>query len=322
MAAVLAGIIVVPVSAGDDNISGAVVPTGGKAIRGTLDGVSNADDVYRVALNGGDSVSLRLTGAPGTDFDLYLYPPSAKDIWRNEEVAWSENPGTSGESIDYDVPSTGTYYVDVASWDSAGSYTLTITSPSRVSIKADKSSLVYGQTATIGGSISPAHTGATATLLQRPATSGSYATAATANVGVSGNYQFTVTPKEATYYQVSWPGDVDHESASSGTVKISVKPIVSILSSASQLPLGNTFTLSGRVSPSHPGQTLSIQRKLSRGWSELKAIKLDSHSRFSWTYQPKSTGTYELRGSFGGDGSHEPAVSGSIKVTVTSSPPS
>lgn len=319
---VLAAIAAIPVSATDDNISGAVVPTGGSAIRGNLDGTNNPDDVYKVALNEGDTVSIRLSGAPGTDFDLYLYPPSAKDIWRNVEVAWSENPGTSGESISYVVPATGTYYVDVATWDTAGSYTLKITSPSRISIDADTSLVRYGQSGKISGTVSPAHLGGTVKLLQRPASSDEYTTAATANVGTGGKYEFTVSPSQKTTYQASWAGDVDHESATSGTVEISVRSTISFSTSASQVSRGNSCILSGRVNPGHSGQRATIQRKLSRGWSNLRTVTLDSHSRFSWSYTPPANGTYDLRAIFDGDDSHESATSSQVRVNVSQPPPS
>ncbi|RJQ53003.1 MAG: hypothetical protein C4521_08850 [Actinobacteria bacterium] len=313
---------ILPVSAGDENISGAVAPTGGQSIRDTLDSVSDTDDIYKVQLNAGDTVTMKLTGASGTDFDLYLYPPSAKDIWRNAEVAWSENPGTSSESISYDVPTSGTYYVDVASWDSVGPYTLSITSPSRVSIDVDKSTIIYSQSAKISGAISPAHTGATAKLLERPADSGSYVTAATGNLGADGKFEFTVSPRETSYYQVSWDGDVDHESATSGSVRVAVKPTVAIMSSASNVSLGSSVTLSGRVWPSHAGQTVNVDRKVKGSWKRLKQLKLNSDSRFSWSYKPTALGSYELRANFGGDSSHPGNVSGSVTFSVTSVPPS
>lgn len=316
----LAASVAVPVLASDDNISGAVVPTGGTSIRGTLDGVSNADDVYKVALNSGDTVSIKLTGAPGTDFDLYLYPPSAKDIWRNAEVAWSENPGTSSESIEYDVPSSGTYFIDVASWDSVGTYTLTVVSPSRVSIDADKSSLTYDQTAKISGTVSPEHTGATVILQQQSADEDNYATAATANVGTGGKFEFTVRPSERTSYRVRWAGDVDHEPATSGSVEMSVKPLLSLSASDSQLTLGDSITFSGRMRPDKEGTSVTLQRKMSSGWRELKTTALNANSGFSWSYLPKSATTYDVRLMFDGGDGLEPAMSSSVRVTVVQAP--
>ncbi len=308
--------IVLPASAGDENITGSVAPTGGQAIRDTLDSVSDTDDVYRVQLNGGDTVAVRLSGAAGTDFDLYIYPPNAKDIWRNSEVAWSENPGTSNESISYDVPASGVYYIDVASWDSVGPYTLSITSPSRISIELDKSSIGYGSSAKISGAISPAHAGATAKLLERAVSSGSYQSVATANIGSDGKYAFTVSPKGNTYYQVSWDGDVDHEASSSGTVEVTVKPTVGLSSSASSIDIGESFTLTGRVWPGHAGSSVNIERKIKGSWKTLRSVKLNSESRYSWTYKPTAYGTYELRTRFAGDDSHPGNVSSTAKISV------
>lgn len=64
----------------------------------------------------GETLSLTLDAAPGfmsvqdlpTDMILALYDPSG------EEVAFSDNPGTSAESIQYQIQASGTYTVRVA----------------------------------------------------------------------------------------------------------------------------------------------------------------------------------------------------------------
>ncbi|MFF2874718.1 S8 family serine peptidase [Gottfriedia sp. NPDC057991] len=108
---------------GDDDIPGVPLSS---TISGTLNNSSDKDDVFRVTLRKGEKITLNLTGATGTDFDLYLYGTKAKTVKINEDmVAHSEKAGSSTESIVYTAPSSGTYYVDVYSYSGSGSYTLT-----------------------------------------------------------------------------------------------------------------------------------------------------------------------------------------------------
>jgi len=80
----------------------------------SLDPALDADDVSRVYLTAGQSLHLRLSGAAGTDFDMYLYDASATTVANTAlAVDWSTAAGTSVESIDYRAPVTGYYYIDL-----------------------------------------------------------------------------------------------------------------------------------------------------------------------------------------------------------------
>lgn len=108
---------------GDDDIPGVALSSN---VSGTLNNSSDKDDVFRVALRKGEKITLNLTGASGTDFDLYLYGTKATTVKMNQDmVAHSEKAGSSTESIVYTAPSSGTYYVDAYSYSGSGSYTLT-----------------------------------------------------------------------------------------------------------------------------------------------------------------------------------------------------
>jgi len=107
----------------DDDIPGVALSS---TVSGSLNNSTDKDDVFRVTLKKGEKISLNLTGATGTDFDLYLYGSNATTVKINEDmVAHSEKAGSSTESITYTAPSAGTYYVDVYSYSGSGSYTLT-----------------------------------------------------------------------------------------------------------------------------------------------------------------------------------------------------
>ncbi|RHW37243.1 hypothetical protein D1B31_15865 [Neobacillus notoginsengisoli] len=108
----------------DDELPG--VPLSGSQITGALNNVNDMDDVYSVKLQKGERISLSLTGATGTDFDLFLFDRSAKTVlYENGKVlARSQKSGTSSESIVFRAPSAGTYYIDVYGKKGKGSYTL------------------------------------------------------------------------------------------------------------------------------------------------------------------------------------------------------
>jgi predicted secreted protein len=109
--------------AGDDDIPGVALKT---SVSGSLNNATDKDDVFNVKLKKGEKITLNLTGATGTDFDLYVYGSNAKTVKINEDmVAYSEKVGTSTESITYTAPAEGTYYVDVYSYSGTGSYSLT-----------------------------------------------------------------------------------------------------------------------------------------------------------------------------------------------------
>lgn len=121
----------------DDEIPG--TPFSNGTVNNGLDETTDMNDVYALELTAGEKLHLALSGDDNTDFDLYLYPPTATTINAIKgSVAESENEETSTESIEYVVPTSGTYYVDVYAFGGSGSYTLT-----SISDKTDKYSGYY-----------------------------------------------------------------------------------------------------------------------------------------------------------------------------------
>jgi subtilisin family serine protease len=103
------------------------VKLNGTSVTSTLNATSDKDDVYSITLLKGEKVSVSLTGAKGTDFDIYLYNSSAKTVNSSSGmVAFSEKAGTSTESFSFVAPSDGTYYLDVYAYKGSGSYTATV----------------------------------------------------------------------------------------------------------------------------------------------------------------------------------------------------
>lgn len=109
----------------DNDIPGKTFP--GTTVSDTVNASTDLDDVYSLDLKQGEKVTVTLTGAAGTDFDLYLYKPGAKTVKSSDGiVAYSEKAGTSSETVTYIAPEAGKYYLDVYAYKGSGSYKATV----------------------------------------------------------------------------------------------------------------------------------------------------------------------------------------------------
>ncbi|TWD92415.1 pre-peptidase [Neobacillus bataviensis] len=110
----------------DDDIPG-VALTGSK-VTDSLNQTSDLDDVYAVTLSKGEKLTANLSGAAGTDFDLYLYDSKATTAQSSDGILkYSEKTGTSNESVTFIAPYAGTFYLDTYAYSGIGSYTLSVT---------------------------------------------------------------------------------------------------------------------------------------------------------------------------------------------------
>ncbi|MCL4078625.1 cell wall-binding repeat-containing protein [Coriobacteriia bacterium Es71-Z0120] len=122
--------------AADDDVPGVPLdsyPIVSRTVTGTLDALpislppEDAVDLFSVYLAPGEQMHARLTGTPGTDFDLYLFSPDSVTFIAAHEVARSAAAGTSDESICYTASrrfGAGRYYLAVVTWNSEGAYQL------------------------------------------------------------------------------------------------------------------------------------------------------------------------------------------------------
>ena len=108
----------------DDEIPGVPIPA--SPVTGTVDHVTDLDDVYAVELAADELLVVELAGPlSGADMDTYLFAPGAKSVADDGYVAYSAVVGTSAEWFRYRAPKAGTYYVDVRARTGGGSYALT-----------------------------------------------------------------------------------------------------------------------------------------------------------------------------------------------------
>jgi len=107
----------------DDDIPG--VPLPASPVTGTVDRVTDRDDVYSIALAQDDLLVVELAGPlSGADMNLYLYGPGSTTVLADDPLTGSAG-ATSNEWFRFRVHRAGTYYVDVEAYSGAGSYRLT-----------------------------------------------------------------------------------------------------------------------------------------------------------------------------------------------------
>lgn len=109
----------------DDNIPG--VATSGPHLSGELGVATDTDDVYRIHADAGDLISASLAAsevdAASTDFDLYLYGPSALDTMVDQPLAKADGP-VYPKAITLKAPVTGDYYLHAHAFAGEGSYAI------------------------------------------------------------------------------------------------------------------------------------------------------------------------------------------------------
>jgi subtilisin family serine protease len=115
----------------DGNIDGA--RSLGDAKSGSVRWPGDVNDVYERTLYGGRTYRIALNGPRGEDIDLYLWSPSAKEIWQTNvgcpgAACLKASAGrTADETFTFRPKKTATYYVHVSAWlQSGGSYRLTV----------------------------------------------------------------------------------------------------------------------------------------------------------------------------------------------------
>ncbi|GEM_PF-3018833 len=109
----------------DDAFPGTIL--GQQHFEDRLHKVADAHDLRRIELSGGDTITADLTGDPGTNFGLWLYPAGSTEFFTGAVAAGESETRT--DSLTYTVPlgQGGTYYLDTAALFSSGGYTLDVT---------------------------------------------------------------------------------------------------------------------------------------------------------------------------------------------------
>ena len=87
--------------------------------------------------------------------------------------------------------------------------------------------------------------------------------------------------------------------------------------SSSSITIGDSVTVSGSISPSRSGVTVTISYKSNGSWSILATMTSASDGSYSYSWTPTSAGSYQLKASWEGDSTYSEATSSAVSVTVT-----
>jgi hypothetical protein len=85
--------------------------------------------------------------------------------------------------------------------------------------------------------------------------------------------------------------------------------------------VGRRVTVTGRVGPRAPGDTVKLQVSTEGAWHTVSVGALGVRSRYAATYTPPAAGTYLLRVRKPADGEHRRGTSRTLTLTVTPSLP-
>jgi M6 family metalloprotease-like protein len=107
----------------DDDIPGVAIPA--SPFSGSVSRDSDLDDVFRIALTAGQTLTASITGPSGGDFDMYLYPPGMMTVNVVGGMVAAANGGSYPRGFTYLPSQSGTYYLDVYADAGAGDYTVT-----------------------------------------------------------------------------------------------------------------------------------------------------------------------------------------------------
>ena len=82
-----------------------------------------------------------------------------------------------------------------------------------------------------------------------------------------------------------------------------VRVLVSLGLSTETLSLGKTLVVSGEVEPAHTGKVILTIKRVGERVAR-KLVLLDEDSRYSYWYEPQSTGQYSVTASYPADDDH------------------
>jgi hypothetical protein len=218
-------------------------------------------------------------------------------------------------------PPAGNYLA--GHWNTATSSFLQAATPARPArlTLAGAGTLTYGGHASLSGRLVDQQTGSglagqPVNLWAQPATISGWQHAGTATTGPEGTVRFAPAPAATTTYRASFAGSTTHGTADSGQITVAVRAKVSARKSASTIRYGQSFTITGTVSPNHAGQRVYLQRWVSGAWKTAATATLSTTSTYTLRVKsPKGRLTYRVYKS--ADRDHLAAASANQTLTVS-----
>jgi len=226
------------------------------------------------------------------------------------------------------TPASAGSYQFKASWDGDSSYNGAISDVASVTVvkvstsitcSVSPSEVTIGNSITISGSINPTILDKTVTLTFRKPYGSSFNR--TVTTGSDGSYSDSYTPDAVGSWNVSasWEGDSSYTEAISTSKSFIVSKISTTIScsvSSSNLTIGDSVTVSGSISPTRSGVTVTISYKSDGSFSTLFTVTSASDGSYSYSWKPTDVGSYQLKASWAGDSTYSEATSDAVSVAV------
>jgi peptidoglycan LD-endopeptidase LytH len=193
---------------------------------------------------------------------------------------------------------------------------------SKVSVKAEPTTITYGATVTLRASVvrdgtSTALAGRSVRFQARAVGAGSWTRIGTVKTDSAGRARTTHAPRVNTEYRAVVRADATTLGSKSTRRTVEVRPRLTLATSHATINLGRAATLSGKVSPGHAGTEVLLQRRRNDGtWAIESRHRLDDDSRYSISFRPTTGGTKTVRVKLPAHGDHASGSSPAVKVNV------
>jgi outer membrane protein assembly factor BamB len=201
------------------------------------------------------------------------------------------------------------------------SITLTVTKvSSSIVVLISSSTISYGQTVTITGTISPTTDG---TVTLEYSVDGSTWLVIASELSSSGSYTSPWKPPHVGNYYIraKWDGNVNYNGATSTIKTLTVDKASTTISIVipNQIAYGANVTIQGTTSPSLADIMVTVQYSFDDGstWNDLATLTTNATGGFSYEWAKPSAGVYQIRASWNGNVRYQDTTSKVAQLSVS-----
>jgi uncharacterized protein YraI len=196
-----------------------------------------------------------------------------------------------------------------------------VRAPSEVRLQRSTSSLTYGNAVTLDVSVRRRDVvtglpGQPVRVYTRARGSTTWRLLGRVVTDAAGRARLSHRPRANVEYTARFAGNALQSSAGSPTVGVGVAPKMSASLSKTRMKLGDAATARLTVRPSHSGQLVYLQRRMSGQWKTVVSRRLTSTGTAAVVIRPTARGSRYYRFYKPGDGDHLAAKTATLTLTV------
>jgi hypothetical protein len=182
----------------------------------------------------------------------------------------------------------------------------------QLSIASSPNPSIAGQKVTISGRLLSGSSGTTVSLWQKLPGQSTFTRVAQTTTNPAGDYSI-VRGAGTVLTNTTWYASTG---ASSGTSPAVVQRVSAQVKLVTWSVRGTLVKLNGRVSPSHRGERISLQRRTTNGWRTVATTVIGRLSRFTVRHRFPHKGRLTLRAVFAGDARNVGSASAPVRLFV------